>query len=133
MNSILNVSARNHAGMILMTVLAQSLPGEFVTLQEVANYMGLSQGYLEEIARDLKKAKLIRGRKGPGGGYQLASPAQKITAKQILVALEGPIVPVECGSACPVASRCSSKTVWTELRKEMEKSLNSMTLDKIIT
>lgn len=132
MNSILHVSARNHAGMILMTALAQLEPGDFVTLQEVADYMGLSQGFLEEIARALKKAKLIRGRKGPGGGYQLASPVKKITAKQILVALEGPIVPVDCGSGCPVASRCSSKTVWIDLRKEMEKVLNRITLDRII-
>ena len=134
MNSLFRVSARNHAGLILMTQIAESQsPVSFVSLKEVAECMGLSQGFLEEIAMALKKAELIKGRKGPGGGYRLARPATKITAEQILVALEGPIVLVDChGSQCPVAAACASKSLWGFLQKDVLKSLRQTTLAKII-
>jgi len=142
MNSLFRVSARNHAGMIMMTMLAsaksQSLAsdvtrGEFLSLQEIADCMHLSQGFLEEIAMTLKKAGLISGRKGPGGGYRLAKPAAKITAEQILVALEGPVMFVDCGSGhCPVASACSSKSLWGFLQKDVVASLKKTNLAQII-
>lgn len=96
--------------------------------------MGLSQGFLEEIATLLKKAGLIKARKGPGGGYCLSRSANKITAEQILVALEGPINLVEChGNACPVSELCSSKALWNYLQQDILKSLKKTTLDKIIS
>ncbi|HPN14660.1 MAG TPA: Rrf2 family transcriptional regulator [bacterium] len=140
-NSLFRVSARNHAGMILMTQIAalgtgpvKSLPGvDYVSLKEVSERMGLSQGFLEEIATLLKKAGLIKARKGPGGGYRLSRPANKITAEQILVALEGPINLVEChGGACPVAELCSSKALWNFLQQDILKSLKKTTLDKML-
>lgn len=141
-NSLFKVSARNHAGMILMTQIATRWPGRikptsgegYVSLKEVAERMGLSQGFLEEIATLLKKAGLIKARKGPGGGYRLSKPANKITAEQILVALEGPINLVEChGGACPVAELCSSKALWNFLQQDILKSLKKTTLDKMIS
>ena len=132
MNSLFRVSARNHAGMIMMTMLA-SAKGEFLSLQEIADCMHLSQGFLEEIAMSLKKAGLISGRKGPGGGYQLAKPAAKITAEQILVALEGPVMFVDCASGhCPVASACSSKSLWSFLQKDVIASLKKTNLAQIV-
>lgn len=142
MNSLFRVSSRNHAGMIMMTMLASAksrslasamTKGEFLSLREIADCMHLSQGFLEEIAMALKKAGLISGRKGPGGGYRLAKPAAKITAEQILVALEGPVMFVDCASGhCPVASACSSKSLWGFLQKDVVKSLHQTTLADIL-
>lgn len=134
MNSLFRVSARNHAGLILMTVIAEAQSsGDFVSLKDVARRMSLSQGFLEEIAMALKKSGLIKGRKGPGGGYRLAKPASKITAEQILTALEGPIALVECnGSKCPVSSHCSSKSLWNFLQKDVLTSLKKTTLAKLV-
>ena len=95
--------------------------------------MGLSQGFLEEVAADLKKAGLIKGRKGPGGGYCLAQPTAKITAEQILTALEGPIALAACsGGFCPVASSCASKSLWGFLQRDIVNSLKRTTLAEII-
>jgi len=130
-NSLIRVSARNHAGLILMTELAQS--ADFVSLRDVAGHMGLSQGFLEEVAADLKNAGLIKGRKGPGGGYCLAKAAGNITAEQILTALEGPISLVAChGGACPVAAACASKSLWGFLQRDIIKSLKRTTLAEIV-
>lgn len=157
MNSLFKVSAKNHAGMILMTILAlresrpayntapetlsrkpggrvprTALDEVYVSLKDVAGEMGLSVKFLEEIAAVLKKAKLIEGRKGPGGGYRLAKPAKNISAHDILVALEGPVSAMSCdGAICPVADKCASKSLWGFLHKDLIESLKNTSLKQI--
>ncbi len=144
MNSLFRVSAKNHAGMILMTILAEresrptshvpriELDEVYVSLKDVAVKMGLSVKFLEEIAAALKKAKLIVGRKGPGGGYKLARSVKDISAYDILVALEGQIAPMGCDkSICPFAEKCASKALWEFLYKDLIKSLKKIKLKQI--
>lgn len=131
--------------MILMTILAQVADRKsenfkkaiskngYVSLKDVAQEMGLSQKFLEEIAATLKKAELIEGRKGPGGGYLLKKPAKEISIYEILTAIEGPIAPMSCdGAICPVADQCSSKVLWKVLHKELVKSLKETKLQQIV-
>jgi Rrf2 family protein len=144
MNSLFKVSAKNHAGMLLMSLLAaekgrvakiESLIAEdaYVSLKDVAKEMGLSQKFLEEIAAALKKAKLIEGRKGPGGGYKLARASHEISVYEIVTALEGPITGLNCGSGfCPVSDKCSSKSLWKFLHEDLIKSLKQTNLMQII-
>ena len=44
----------------------------------------------------LKKAGLVESEKGVNGGYRLAKGADKITALEIVEALEGDISPFRC-------------------------------------
>ena len=134
MNSLFRVSAKNHAGMILMSILANRAKqdGDYVSLKEIASEMGLSQKFLEEIAASVKRAKLVEGKKGPNGGYRLAKKAEDISIHKILVALEGPIAKMGCDSSiCPVAEKCTSKSLWGFLHKDLIESLNKTSLKQI--
>jgi len=133
MNSIFRISEKNHAGMILMSILAQKKDIGYISLNDIAQEMLLSQGYLEEISTALKKAKLIKGKKGRSGGYKLTKNPQDITAEDILVALEGPILSMQCDSEhCPVSKNCSSKNLWAILQKDLIHSLKTITLNQLI-
>ncbi|MCC7523014.1 Rrf2 family transcriptional regulator [Candidatus Uhrbacteria bacterium] len=133
MNSLFRVSERNHFGLIFMTQLAALPEGGFLTVKDAAEDMGMSEGYLEEIASSLKKHRLIAGRQGPGGGYRLAKDAKEISAKEIVEALEGPVSLVPCmdDHACPVASKCKSKKLWGFLQKDVVETLANTTLSQI--
>ena len=133
MNSIFRISEKNHAGMILMSILAQNKNQNYISLQKISEQMFLSQGYLEEISLALKKAKLIKGKKGRNGGYKFAKDPSQITAEEILVALEGPIISLQCDiDHCPVADHCSSKNLWLILQKNLVHSLKTTTLNQLI-
>jgi Rrf2 family protein len=133
MSGLFRISARDHGALILMSDLASRYKtGSFVSLQDIADRMHLSQGYLEEIAGALKKAKLITGKQGPAGGYRLARPPSKISMEDILTAVEGPIELVECqgkSSLCPVSGKCPSKNIWGALQSAIKKSLKETRLD----
>lgn len=117
-----------------MAELARLPADTFASLKEIAERMHLSEGYLEEIAASLKKAKLITGKQGPGGGYRLAQSAAQISLAQILTALNGPIEIVDCqkGEGCPVAARCSSKRVWSRVQKGIEETLRNTYVNEIL-
>ena len=128
------ISERTHAGLILMTELANTYgTGVYVTLKNVAEQMRLSEGYLEEVAAGLKQAQLIQGRTGPKGGYMLSRAPGAITAEDIVTALEGPVVFVACqtGATCPVQHACSSQTLWGSLQKKIVSSLRETTLAEV--
>jgi Rrf2 family protein len=136
MSGLFRISARDHGALILMSDLAAAYKaGSFVSLQAIADRMHLSQGYLEEIAGALKKAKLIAGKQGPAGGYRLARPPSKISMEDILIAVEGPIELVECqgkSNLCPVAGKCPSKNAWGALQAAIQASLRKTTLAQTI-
>ncbi len=137
MPSLFHVSERSHAGLILMAELALEY-GEgkrHLTLVEIAREKQLSHGYLEEIASALKKAQLIKGKTGPGGGYTLTRPPSQITAEEILTALEGPIHLVGCQQApgtCPAEGACSSRSFWNVLQRRVLETVRETTLADIL-
>jgi Rrf2 family protein len=51
--------------------------------------------FLENILTDLRRAGLVRSRRGAEGGYQLARSARGITVADVLRAVEGPLAAVQ--------------------------------------
>ncbi len=116
-----------------MTQLAALAEGDFLSVKDAAKAMGMAEGYLEEVSGDLKKAGLVAGRQGPGGGYKLAKSAKDITAEDVVVALEGPVTLVPCleSHGCPVEAKCQSKNLWGFLQKDVLETLRKTKLEDL--
>jgi len=82
---------------------------------EIAGREHIPKYYLEKVIRDLMRRGLVHARRGPGGGYQLARGADTITFRDIIEAVEGPIVLNVCtdGSmSCALQPSCRMYRVW---------------------
>ncbi len=79
--------------MRLMVDLARHWGAGTVSLHAVAVREQLPEAYLEQLVASLRKAGLVLGKRGAGGGYTLARDPEAITAGAIVRALEGPIEP----------------------------------------
>jgi Rrf2 family protein len=102
-----------------------------VQLKDLAKRQDLSMKYLEQIVPSLKTAGLIRSIRGAGGGYILAKSARDITLLDIVEALEGSLVPVECVSnprICPRTTVCAVHDIWREVLYGMNSVLISYSL-----
>ena len=136
MSQLFQVSARDHSAVILMTELARHFEsGSCASLQEIATEMQLSEGYLEEIAARLKKAELIIGKQGPGGGYRLTREPKEISLEEILTALTGPIALVDCQATdrpCPVSAKCASKHIWKSVQQSIQTTLQNTRLTDVM-
>lgn len=116
-----------------MSELARHYGQGPVSLADVARTQGISQAYLEQIAIDLRRAGLLHSKRGAQGGYSLSRAPKTITAGEVIRALEGSILPVECVAEqrclpCSREGQCSTKSVWEQVRDRLVETLESITL-----
>lgn len=70
--------------------LLASLPGDAaLSAQKLAEYFDLPEHYLAKHLQQLSSAKIVKTRKGPGGGYRLAKSPDKIPLLAIVEAVDG--------------------------------------------
>jgi Rrf2 family protein len=133
-----HVSTRGEYGMRLMVDLARHWGEGAVSLHAVATREQLPEAYLEQLVASLRKAGLVNGKRGAGGGYTLARDPKAITAGDIVRALEGPIEPQICtaeGEAvvnCVLQPGCATHHVWLAVQKNIAGALDGMTLADLV-
>jgi Rrf2 family iron-sulfur cluster assembly transcriptional regulator len=128
------VSTRgDYASRALLSLALHASQDGPTSVRDLAERTGLPQPYLEQILLALKGAGLVRSKRGVGGGYVLARPADEITLGQIVSAVDGPIVAGDFGAphqngACDHEGQCVLLGVWSEVGKHMRSHLDSFTL-----
>jgi Rrf2 family protein len=99
--------------------------------EQLARAQDIPQNFLENILTELRRAGIVRTRRGAEGGYQLARPAAEITVADVLRAVEGPLAAVqgtrpESLSYDGAASHLPE--VWVALRASLRSVLEHVTL-----
>jgi Rrf2 family protein len=113
--------------------LAYNGQGEPIQVRVVGDRQGIPARYLEQIFQRLRRAHLLRGKRGPGGGYLLARPASEITLRDIVEAVEGPLDTV-LGAGPPPRSRpipCRPGFLWGALASRLGEALGETTLESV--
>ena len=115
-----------------MAYHAGTLP---VQIKDISRRQKISPRYLEQIFQDLKKAGLLRSRRGPQGGYFLARKPQEITVMDIIHATEGEMALVDCvktgkksKKGCEFENQCITQQVWAEASRKLNEYLGTVTI-----
>lgn len=107
-------------------------PGKAEALAAAQN---IPHKFLESVLSDLRRADLLRSRRGPDGGYWLARPAAEISVADVIRAVEGPLASVRGqrpedvdypGPAKPL------QLVWLAVRANMRAVLEGVSLADIV-
>ncbi|MFB3883396.1 MAG: Rrf2 family transcriptional regulator [Armatimonadota bacterium] len=100
-------------------------------LRDVAQAQRLSPKYLEQLTIPLRHAGLLRTERGPKGGCELARPATRITALDVVTAVEGPLHLLECvgdRNACDRTATCAARQLWMRAGEAISEVLAGTTL-----
>lgn len=104
-------------------------------IKDISRRQAISPRYLEQIFQDLKKAGLLKSKRGPQGGYQLAKKPQEITVRDIVLAAEGDMTLVDCvkegrgrRQKCDYDNHCVTQKVWSEATRHLHEYLASVNL-----
>ncbi len=129
------ISTKGRYGLRSMVDLVLNQNGP-LPLRVIAESQKISESYLEQVFACLRRAGLVKGVRGSSGGYVLARPAAEITVEEILTALEGPIIPVNCVEAsasarCPRKDSCVTYPLWKKLAGRINEVLSSTTLQDL--
>lgn len=131
----MKLSTKGRYGLRAAVDLALFAKEEPISISTIAAKEGLSESYLEQLFAKLKKAEIVYSMRGTNGGYQLARPASEITVGDVLRALEGKMVVVDCpnsADACAKFGSCVTKYVWRRINDSIRDTMDAMTLEEII-
>lgn len=133
----MRVSSKGRYGLAASVVLAQNYAGgSYLTVATLAEQLGISKIYLEQVFSQMKKAGLVSSVKGAQGGYRLAQPPQKISVLSVLTALEQSLFEKAEKSVeqkAPEIENAMQNAVFTVLDAAVSESLSKVTLYDLVT
>lgn len=97
----------------------------------IAERQDISFKYLHDILRDLKRAELVRAKRGPDGGFTLARPAAEITMADVFRAVDGPLADVHDKSLRALTYEAPAESlplVWMAVRASLRRVLETVTM-----
>lgn len=127
---MLKLSRLTDYAAVVMAQIARH-PEQSHAAAELADAVQLPHPTVSKTLKMLVKAGLLESRRGAQGGYSLARPASRITAIDIITAIEGPVAMTECSHAegdCDLAATCGVSDNWQRVSLAVRTLLDSVTL-----
>jgi len=127
-------------GRYAVTALADiALQGgdKLVTLAEIAARQDVSLAYLEQLFVRLRKAGLVESVRGPGGGYRLGRPADKLRIIDIMSAVDETVSAIRCEDGAEQGcggsrAKCLTHDLWEQLSSHVHVFLSQVTIADVI-
>ncbi|MDD2338316.1 MAG: Rrf2 family transcriptional regulator [Geobacteraceae bacterium] len=114
--------------------LARQPQGKVSLVGDIAAASDVPKSFLAKILQDFVKMGLVTSSRGTGGGFLLARSADRITLREVVEAVEGPIMPNRCLSgpgACDRDRFCRVHPVWERVRQETIAILDGITIEEL--
>lgn len=123
------INRRADYGVRVVLALARRPEGVQLPTLVVQDEMQIPRAFLQQIVAALSRAGILLTTTGPKGGLKLARPAADISLRDIVEALEGPILVSEClcgPDVCPLGPNCPVRSRWGGLQglilRELERT-----------
>ena len=105
-----------------------------VRLAEIAARQSLSLSYLEQLFRQLRKRGLVVSTRGPGGGYRLSRPANRVAVADVIDAVDETVDATRCRGMenCHGEQRCLTHDLWHDLSHQIHEFLSGISLAELV-
>lgn len=117
--------------------LASQKNADPVLGRKIAEDEGIPKQFLSKILHLLRNKGLIITTKGPGGGYRLARPAQRISLGQVVEAIDGKMdISQRCIlglDKCSDEESCALHDQWKKFQKQYLSTIKGLNLEQAAT
>lgn len=130
----MRLSTKGRYAVTAMLDLALHGGDKAVTLAEISETQGISLSYLEQLFAGLRAKSLVKGVRGPGGGYYLGKAAGEITIADIICAVDEWVEFTRCSGNrdCHDGEVCLTHNLWDELSREIHGFLSGISLEDLV-
>lgn len=111
-----------------MVTIAYNAGYGAISSREIAKSQGLPARYLEQLMQRLVKAGLLRGVRGPSGGYVLAKERRRVTIADIYKAMDEEREEDHSGYKPTAIGELIIKPTWNEFDNTMMQTLQNINL-----
>ncbi|MDI1231070.1 MAG: Fe-S cluster assembly transcriptional regulator IscR [Methylobacter sp.] len=105
-----------------------------VTLTDIATRQTISLSYLEQLFARLRRAGMVKGVRGPGGGYKLCRKTSDINIAEIITAVDESLDSTKCGGEanCQKEQACLTHDLWVGLSEQIRDYLEDISLADLL-
>ncbi len=88
----MKVSRSTSYAIMALGYFAKNSGKGLILSNDISDKYNIPLEYLLKILLQLVRAKILRSKRGPGGGFSLARPLKKVTLLEVVEAVEGPMM-----------------------------------------
>lgn len=106
---------------------------EPVQSQDIARRLGLPRRYLEQVLQQLVRAGVLKGVRGPRGGYRLARERRRVSVGEVVRIVQGMEEPVGDESG-PSVSALGVRVIgpfWEEVEQDLMARLDAVSIEDL--
>ncbi len=130
----MRLTTKGRYAVTAMLDLAINQNSKPVTLQDIASNQEISLSYLEQLFARLRRSGLVKGTRGPGGGYRLARVPKDISVADIITSVDEKIDITRCGGNgdCKDGEPCLTHELWSGLSAKIYQFLDEISLGELL-
>jgi Rrf2 family protein len=120
----------------LVRLAERGAPGQFFLLRELTDPDDLPIHFVAKVMQALVRAEILISAKGRGGGFAMVRPANRITLRDVVAAVDGNERLGRCilgFTECDDAHACSQHEDWIEIRGRIEAMWDTTTIQDLVT
>lgn len=132
---MLKLSKKVDYGLIAVHHLAQRYGQGKASAKEIARAHGIPQELLAKVLQRLVRKGLLVSQQGTRGGYGLAKAPARISALEVINAINGPVLITSCRTsrgACRQTHRCTVRRSLRKLNDSIIKTLGSLSIASMV-
>jgi len=131
---MLKLTKKADYGLIALKHLAVAGERGTASAKEIADAYGLPLPLLAKILQKLTKTGLLQSVSGSTGGYRLARHPRKISALEVIKAIDGPIILTTCFTAhghCDQSEKCTVREPLRKVHESIMQLLERITISEM--
>src|SRR6266567_4545996 len=128
---MLKLTKKADYGLIAMRHLAQHADLGACSAKDLAEMYSIPQEALAKILQRLTKSGLLVSQHGTNGGYILARDPRRISAYEVIRAIDGPLFMTSCSTSdsdCDQSDHCTIRGPLRKVSRSIEEVLNRLTI-----
>ncbi len=103
-----------------------------VQSQDIARRLGLPRRYLEQVMQQLVRSGILRGMRGPRGGYRLARERRRITVADVVHTVStSDELDVDTVVSDSQIGRAVMRPFWSKLEEDLIARLAEVTIEDL--
>jgi Rrf2 family protein len=131
----MQITRSGEYGLKGLLFLARQPSEKLVLVSEISKLQNIPETFLAKIFQRLSKAGVLRSSRGSKGGFSLGKPAASITMREVIEAIDGPIVLNRClrrEGECEEDEICPIYQVWSKAQKQLLEILDRTTMEDLV-
>ena len=130
----MDISRKTDYALRMLSMLVEN-EDSLLSVRTAADQVDVPYSFARSIQHGLVRAGIVESLRGVHGGMRLKVDPRDVTIRQIVEAVQGPLLMNDCtaeGAECARMSTCCYHPIWAGTQALVHSYLDSVTLDDVV-